>query len=85
MELRVIGIRRTWINKLDEPEEELTQYLQRRVERKYTFFGLLSKYYWETIDKKIVPSFAWISVGCFGSTDWESKFKYIPNCQFTKI
>jgi len=84
-DLRVIGIMHTWTNKNNEPEEELIQYLQKRCKRKHTFFGLLPKFYWETIDLKIVPSFAWIHKCIFGDeSNWKSKWNGIPNIDWIK-
>lgn len=84
-EFRVIGVMKKWRNNMDEVEEELTQYLQEKVVRKYTWFGLLPNYRWVTIDSEHVPSFAWIHKCVFGDeTDWKSKFCNINNCTFIK-
>ena len=59
--------------------DEMRQFLQQ--ERTY-FFGLIKM--WVTIEVEDVPSFAWMQAGCFGSTDWKSKFRYIPGVVFIK-
>lgn len=38
--------------------------------RRKVFFGLFSR--WVDVEKEHVPSFAWISNACLGSSDWES-------------
>jgi hypothetical protein len=76
MERRVISIHNRWrVNK--EWNEERIQYLQEKVLRIFTFFGILSKYYWKTIDSEIVPSNVWLQKAVFGDelTGWKSKFK----------
>lgn len=56
---------------------EMKQFLQIKSK---TWYG---KTKWKTIDEEDVPSFAWIHKGCFGDeTNWESKFKDIPNVKF---
>jgi hypothetical protein len=82
-ELRVIRINTQWVNKMGEPEEEATQYLQEKIHRKFTWFGLLDDHYWRNIDSEHVPSFAWIHKSVFGDeSNWKSKFRNIPNCKF---
>jgi len=75
-ERKVISIHKRWkVN--DEWNEERTQYLKEKTKRKFTFFGLLSKYYWKTIDSEIVPQVVWLQKAIFGDelTGWKSKFK----------
>ena len=82
-ELRVIRINTQWVNKMGEPEEEAIQYLQEKIHRKFTWFGLMNDHYWENIDSEQVPSFAWIHRSTLGDeSNWKSKFRNIPNCKF---
>ena len=56
----------------DEYTETLFQYLQER--KSFVFMGIKWFSYWRTIDKEIVPTYAWIQRNALGSTDWKSKW-----------
>ena len=61
----------------DEYTETHIQYLQ---EKKYILFmGIKWLRYWITIDKEIVPTYAWIQNNALGSTDWKSKWNGLDN------
>jgi len=75
MEMRVTSEYFKWISN-GEWNEERIQYLEQKVTRKFTFFGLFPKSYWKIIDSEKVPSFVWLQAAIFGDqqTGWRSKF-----------
>lgn len=81
---RVIGkTAHSYNSKTDEHTETHYQYLQERKDVK--LFGKKLFSYWKTIDTEEVPSYAWIQMACFGSTDWKSKWFGIPNVLWVKV
>jgi len=61
----------------DEYTETLFQYLQES--KSVVFMGVKWFSYWHTIDKEIVPTYAWIQRNTLGSTDWKSKWYELNN------
>lgn len=78
MEYRLQAIHSKW-KKGGEFQEERVQYLQVKVTRRFTLFGLLEKHYWKTLDSEIVPQHVWLQKSVFGDelTGWKHKFSNI--------
>jgi hypothetical protein len=83
VQMRVIGkMYKSYNQNSDEYTETLIQYLQEN--RKIKLFGVSLFSFWKTIDKEIVPSFAWIQRNALGFTDWKSKWYLLENVSWSK-
>lgn len=73
----------TYNSRSNEYTETLFQYLQEK--KIISLFGFTLFSYWKTIDKEVVPTFAWIQRNTLGFTDWKSKWFELENVLWSKI